>query len=306
MKLNFKNIRLTYRKLKLSDYHEFNKLFYNCFSRKVSYDFFKSRYFFDKFSFCYGAFKSSKLIANIGLHSMRLNNYKKERIFSRHSSMVLKNFRGAGIFSNLQEIVKRKIVKKYNIVAMWPNKNNYANFGIDKRKIITHKLYLYKVLIKKTSLKKTKNFRIEELVKLKRFIKSNNNLFLKNFSYLNYRYLSYQKHDYFINRFVFKKIESFFILKRNRDNSGTNYVILDHFGSEKIKSKHLSNLIQEQNKLLFLSKKKFKKKNIKLINYLNFKIGFIKRFNLKQKNNLIKKEVYLGDTDIFFTTEKKK
>ena len=80
---------------------------------------------------------------------MRLNNYKKERIFSRHSSMVLKNFRGAGIFSNLQEIVKRKIVKKYNIVAMWPNKNNYANFGIDKRKIITHKLYLYKVLIKK-------------------------------------------------------------------------------------------------------------------------------------------------------------
>ena len=51
MKLNFKNIRLTYRKLKLSDYHEFNKLFYNCFSRKVSYDFYKSRYFLISFHF---------------------------------------------------------------------------------------------------------------------------------------------------------------------------------------------------------------------------------------------------------------
>ena len=95
---------------------------------------------------------------------------------------------------------------------------------------------------------------------------------------------------------------SFFILKYNRDNTGLNYVILDHFGSEKIKSKHLSNLIEEQKGLIFLSKKKINKANIKLIDHLYFKIGFIKKFNLKQKNSLLKKEIYLGDTDIFITT----
>ena len=93
MNLKLKNSNLIYRKLKISDYSEFRKLFNSCFNRKVSFDFFKSRYFNDNFSFCYGAFESSKLIANVGMVSVKLNNNKKERIFSRHSSMVLKNSR---------------------------------------------------------------------------------------------------------------------------------------------------------------------------------------------------------------------
>ena len=108
MNSKLKNLNLIYKKLKLSDYQEFNKLFYSCFSRKVSFEFFKSRYFNDRFSFCYGVFQSSKLIANVGLYSMKLNNNKQERVFSRHSSMVSKNFRGIGIFSNLLKVVKKK------------------------------------------------------------------------------------------------------------------------------------------------------------------------------------------------------
>ena len=99
MKLNLKNSDLTYRKLKLSDYYQFKKLFHNCFNRKISYDFFKWRYFNDKHSFCYGVFDSSILIANVGMCSIKLNNSKKEQIFSRHSSMVSKNYRGYGFFS---------------------------------------------------------------------------------------------------------------------------------------------------------------------------------------------------------------
>ena len=84
-----------------------------------------------------------------------------------------------------------------------------------------------------------------------------------------------------------------------------NYVILDHFGSEKIKSKHLSCLISDQKKLIYLSKKKVNKPKLKLLNYLYFKIGFIKKFNLKQKDkNLFNKEIFLGDTDIFVTIGK--
>tara|TARA_B100000787_G_scaffold152593_1_gene126348 strand:+ start:42357 stop:43271 length:915 start_codon:yes stop_codon:yes gene_type:complete len=299
-----KNSDFIYRKLKLTDYYEFNKLFYNCFKRKISFDFFKSRYFNDKFSFCYGAFQSSKLIANVGMFSMKLNNNSHERVFSRHSSMVLKKFRGNGIFSDLLEVVKKKIIKKIHLVAMWPNKNNFANFGIDEKKMIIKKHYLYKVISKTTSLKKTNNFHNNELIKFKGFIEDNKSLYLKNFIYLKKRYLSYKKNEYFINKFVFKKFTSFFILKRNKDNAHFNYVILDHFGSEKIKSKHLFNLIAEQNKLIFLSKKKINKDNLRLIDYLYFKIGFIKKFNLKQKKDLLNKEIYLGDTDIFITTAK--
>ena len=81
-----------------------------------------------------------------------------------------------------------------------------------------------------------------------------------------------------------------------------NYIILDHFGSNKIRSKHLLNLIEEQNDLIFLTKRKINKSKYKLLNYLNLKIASIKKFNLKSKKNLLlKREIFLGDTDIFIT-----
>ena len=51
------------------------------FQKKVSYNFFKWRYFSDKLSFCYGVFDSSDLIANVGMKSMQLNNKKMRKSF---------------------------------------------------------------------------------------------------------------------------------------------------------------------------------------------------------------------------------
>ena len=303
MNLILKNSNLIYRKLKLSDYEEFRKLFFLCFKKKISFDFFKWRYFSNKFSFCYGVFISSKLIANVGMISIKLNNNKKERIFSRHSSMVLRKYRGVGIFSDLLKRVKNKIVKKVRLVVMWPNQNNFASFGIDKKKIIEKKYYLYKTTSTSTLTKKTKNYHIDELIKFKNFIENNNSFFFKNFDYFKDRYLFYQKHEYLINRFKFKNFTSFFILKRNKDKTGLKYVILDHFGSKKISSKHFSCLIRDQKELIFLSSKKINKSNYELINYVNFKIGIIKKLHIKEKKIiLIKKEIFLGDSDIFITT----
>jgi hypothetical protein len=300
--LKLSNPNLIYRKLKITDYDEFRKLFYFCFNKKISFNFFKWRYFSNKFSFCYGAFEASSLIANVGMISIKLNNNKHERILSRHSSMVLEKYRGYGVFSDLLKRVKKKFSKDIRIVAMWPNKKNFSNFDIDNKKIIKKKYYLYKTISTKTLSQKTKNYHIDELIKFKDFIESKNSLFLKNITYFKNRYLSYQKHEYLINKFNFKKLSSFFILKRNKDNSGLNYVILDHFGSEKIKSKHLSFLTNDQDKLIFLSKNKINKSSFKLLNYIHLKIGFIKRFSIKQKKNFFfKKEIFLGDTDIFIT-----
>ena len=307
MKSKLKHSKLIYRKLKISDYNQFRKLFFSCFNKDVTLNFFKYRYFSDKYSFCYGAFKSSTLIANIGMYSIKLNNRNNERIFSRHSSMVLKKYRGEKIFSNLSNIVKNKITKKICLVAMWPNKNNFSNFGLVKKKTIKTKYYLYKSSSSTSSFKQTKNIHINELVNLKNLVKSKKSFFLKNFIYFKKRYLSYNKHEYFINKFEHQNLKSFFILKYNKDSSGINYVILDHFGSGKIRSKHFSCLVNEKKKLIFLSKRKLFKENYKLLNYFYFGIAFLKTFKLKQKKKfMLNKEIYLGDTDIFITTKELK
>ena len=166
---------------------------------------------------------------------------------------------------------------------------------------------MYKTSLTSTStlLKKTENCHIDELIKFKGFIENNKSFFYKNFYYLKSRYLSYKKNDYLINKFEFKKLTSFFILKRYKDKLGLNYVILDHFGSEKLKSRHLSYLSSNQNKLIFLSKKKINKSKVKLLDYIYFKIGFIKKFSPKHKKIILtNKEIFLGDTDIFLTIGK--
>lgn len=299
-----KNLKLTYRKLKISDYQEFSKLFYHCFKKKISFDFFKWRYLSRKSSFCYGAFVSSKLIANVGIISMKLNIHKNnELIFSRHSSMVLKKFRGYKIYSELLKKVEKRFFKKIKFIVTWPNKNNHSNFSRDENKCIKIFFYLYEASCNKKKLpEKTKNYSIDKLIKFKDLIKSHNSFFFKNYMYLKNRYLIYKKQDYLINELRIKNNISFFILKSVNEKKDTNYIILDHFGSNKIKSIHFRYLITEKNKLTFISKKKINNLNFKLLNCLNFKIVLLKYNYFKQaKNFIINKEIFLGDTDTFIT-----
>jgi hypothetical protein len=216
--------------------------------------------------------------------------------------MVSSNYRGKGIFSTLLEKVKKNFSNKTNLLVMWPNNNNFASFGIEENRIIRKKYYLYVTLNRKTKIKKTFNENINNIDKLKIFIKGNNSFFLKNFDYFKSRYLLYKDKEYLINKFELNNFKSFFILKKNKDKSGFNYVILDHFGSECIKSTHLSQLINNESKLIFWSKTKINKSNLKLINYINLNIGFIKETDIrKQKEMLLNKEFMLGDTDSFIT-----
>ena len=281
MKIKLKNLH--YRKLKITDYYEFRKLFYSCFKKRISFEFYKWRYFSNKLSFCYGAFNYSKLIANVGMVSMILNNNSNEKIFSRHSSMVLTKYRGIGLFSELLRQTKKKISQKFPLVVMWPNRTNFASFGIEKKNIIKKKYYIYKSTSNFKTKKKTKNYSINELISFNKFFKNQNNFFFKYSIYFKNRYLSYKKHEYLINKFEFKKLKSFIVLKKNKDKSGSNYVILDHFGSNKIYTKHLAFLINNQNKLIFLSEKPMKKSNCILIDHLIFKIGFLNKYNTKEK-----------------------
>ena len=292
--------KLIFRKLKISDYKEFQKLFLSSFNRNISFNFYKWRYFSNKISFCYGAFASSKLIANVGCVYNKLNNKKKEKFFSRHSSMVHKNYRGIGIFSELLQKAKIEISKRAYLVVMWPNKNNFASFGLKKEQIIKKRYYIYKTSASLSSIK-NKYYKINKLISFKKFLVNKNHFFYKNFSYFKNRYLLYKKNDYLIDYFNNKKLKSFFIIKRQRDKNRINYIILEHFGSKKIYLNHLTHLVKNQNNLVFLSKKRINKSNFKLITLMNFHIGLLKNLNLKAKNNLKSKEIFLGDTDMFIT-----
>ncbi len=298
-------LKLKYKKLKVSDFNKFKKLFNDTFKKNISLRFFKWRYFSDKSSFCYGVFNFSKLIANAGMVSNKLNTPKKEIIFSRHSSMVLKKYRNNKIFSNLLKRVKKDISKNFFLLAMWPNKNNFSNFSLNKKKIIKKKYFLYKIVSKQFTKEKTKNLKIDHLIKLKKFMINPKDLFFKDYKYFKKRYLLYRKDDYFINELELNNTRSFFIMKCQKNKSDLSYVILEHFGSKKIESTHFSYLIAEYKNLIFLSNKKINDTKLKLLNLIYFKIGFIKNFNLKYKNLLIKKEISLGDTDIFITLNNK-
>jgi GNAT superfamily N-acetyltransferase len=291
---------LKLRKLSLSDYDQFKKLFFICFKKKISFQFFKWRYFSDKFSFCYGVFDSQKLIANVGMLSISLSNKKKDRIFSRHSSMVDPNYRGKGIFSKLLIKVKKIIKKKVFAIVMWPNKNNHSNFGFKNKNLIKKKLYIYETKPIKISSSKVKNIPISKINKFKDYVFEGNSFFLKNMTYFNKRYLLYKKKEYILNKFNYKGFNSFFVLKYLKHNKENKYILLDHFGSNKVKEKHLSCLIKEKKKFIFLSKKKINYSNFKIINSLNFKFATNNKINLKKiKNFLEKKDIFLGDTDNF-------
>lgn len=300
MTSEFKNLK--FRKLRITDYNSFKKLFYSCFKKKISFHFYKWRYFSDEFSFCYGAFKNSKLIANVGMISIQIDKNLNNIIYSRHSSMVLENFRGFGIFSKLSMLVKNKFLKKIPFVLMWPNNNNFSNFGIKEKNILKKKYYLYKTFKKSNFKSIIKSYPITDLIKYKKFITNEKSIYLKNFQYYKKRYISYKKNEYFLNEFKIKNLKSFFIIKYNKDLTGFNHVILDHFGSKKIYHKHLFYLIKNVDKLIFLSKTRLNNPEYKLINLVNVKIGFLQKSHIQKKRNFLKnKNFYLGDTDIFIT-----
>ena len=295
--IKLKKIKLTFRKLKLTDYHKFEKLFYLSFKKKISYKFFKWRYFTDKLSFCYGAFESSNLVANVGIKYLKLNDANKSVIFSRHSSMVLKNYRGNKIYSEILKKIRQKFFKKTKVLIMWPNKDNFANFGYSSREIIKKKFYLYGFKRSGKTKKKTSDININKLCLFKKFFKNNNSFIFKDLKYYRNRYMDYRKKDYFINKYDLGKFSSFFILKKLNIKSGYNYVILDNFGSKNIKSKHFNKLVNEKEAIIFWSKRKIYNLNYKLISHINLLICFIK--NKKQK--LSNREFMLGDTDSFIT-----
>ena len=83
--------------------------------------------------------------------------------------MVHKNYRGIGIFSELLQKAKIEISKRAYLVVMWPNKNNFASFGLKKEQIIKKRYYIYKTSTS-LSLIKNKYYKINKLISFKKVL----------------------------------------------------------------------------------------------------------------------------------------
>ena len=77
-------------------------------------------------------------------------------------------------------------------------------------------------------------------------------------------------------------------------------MVLDHFGSKYIQSKHLSQLIIEK-KMIFWTRQKISKLNHNFINHINLNIGFTKKSDIRKNALLLNKKFMPGDTDSFIT-----
>ena len=97
---------------------------------------------------------------------------------------------------------------------MWPNRNNYSSFGIEKKKIFKKKFYIYKNSQKTSFINKTINYPIKDLIRFKPFLDFGCSFFYKDLDYLKKRYLKYKSQDYFINKLEFNTFASFFIIKK--------------------------------------------------------------------------------------------
>ena len=112
------------------------------------------------------------------MKSIIINNKNNEIGFSRHSSMVLSDFRNLGLFSYLLEKVKKFHLQGINIVIMWPNNKNFANFNIKEKNLIKRKLYLYRTNFHNINKKKLINYDIKNLVNYKKSI-NNSDTFIR-------------------------------------------------------------------------------------------------------------------------------
>ena len=128
--------------------------------------------------------------------------------------MVHKSIEELEYFQNYCKKLKLKYQKGAYLVVMWPNKNNFASFGLKKKQIIKKRYYIYKT----SSLSSIKNkyYKINKLISFKKFLVNKNHFFYKNFSYFKNRYLLYKKNDYLIDYFNNKKLKSFFIKRQEQ------------------------------------------------------------------------------------------
>lgn len=264
---------------------------------KIKKNFYVNRYFSNKKFNSFICYNNTKIIAHVG-YVQYLSKFEKNIIYSRHSSVVHKDYRNKKIYSNLLDY-SFKNLSNMAFFLFWPNNNNKKRNFKNIKKNFCYKLvnnfifFNLKKNKKLNKLNKLKNFKIFDKYYL---INTYNNIIFKDKSYFKKRYFDLKNNKYYYDIF---DDESLAIFTDNKFNK--NPVLIELVGNKNKKKAHLLNL-----------SKKFKfyycVHPSKLINYRKFfnfrdtKIEFNFIYLTNEKLNMKNYDIHLADTDSFLKT----
>lgn len=321
------NNKIILRRTKKRDLKDIQNLFFKTFYRKISLKFYKNRYFNkSKFS-SFIAIYNQQIIGHVGFVEYKYG-FNKKQIFSRHSSIVLKDFREKGIYKKLCLYSYRQLLKNGNDkIITWPNKTNRKYQPHYKNYICKEKFLLFKKFNKKNSLKLITNFfkikKISLLTKnewneVKNYNIKQNNLILKNKSYFKFLFKNVSNTKYYFIKFQENSKNSYLFFSERLLSEKKTYTIdiLNFFGENEIFIK-IINMLQNfylYKKEQFLMQVFISSLHKKTI-FLLKKYGFVLDKNIfkivilsknkvsnNERNYIIKSTIHMSDTDVFINT----
>ena len=301
------HVKIQYRKVIKQDLSQIIDLFKKVFKKKISKSYYNWRFKDKNFYNSFVAIKNEKIIAHVGYVEYRF--FKNHKLYSRHSSFVDKKFRGKNIYTNLLKFSFSKLKKKTSFILAWPNELNLKNNIKFKNFSLIQKYFLIKKINKKNQKLKKKKLSINLFYSI--FKKKNNSLFVKDKKYIKWRFFSYKKENYSYLDIDLLKNE-LVIIQKNKFKKNIFYNVVDYFENNKILEKIISKLNDLKINYQFLIpsgdkrlKSKFLKYNLK-IEKKSFNVGiYVLKQNDKLKKiliNKIKKNIKIGDTDVFIET----
>ena len=300
---------LVFQRVKLDDLDEIIKLFHGVFKKKITKKFYNWRYF-DKGYTSFIALFNNKIIAHIGFVKYRFHN-NLNSVFSRHSTFVISKFQNKGIYNKLLNYSFSILKTKTDYVIAWPNKKNilasknHSHFNIIGKYDLFYKNY--------QSNLRNKFFQKINIDFLKQLpIDQKNHLFFKDKKFMEWRYASYKK-----NQFYYLNIANLqnFIFEENKIKKQKIYAIIDYFGKYSNYQSDLKNLIKHliKNKISFqlllpnnYSKLRYLFNKESIIKKTQFYIGLYFIGHKKLYKTKIEKKIRnvakISDTDVFIKT----
>lgn len=116
----------------LNRIEEFQKLFRDCFNRKITKEFLIWRYINNPINemLVNIALENNKIIANYSVSPCKLSiNGNIEKVGLSMTTMTHPNFRGRGLFTKLaSELYKKMLQSNYKAVIGFPNNNSHLSF----------------------------------------------------------------------------------------------------------------------------------------------------------------------------------
>ena len=108
--------------------HQIISLFTKIFSKEISTQFYHKRYFLNNKFNSFIAIRDETIIGHVGFvkHKLTISNFYT---YSRHTSMVLKQYRQSNIYTNLCKFAYNKLLNK-NLLGfvIFPNKLNVDKY----------------------------------------------------------------------------------------------------------------------------------------------------------------------------------